>query len=332
MKYEIMSPKQVNNMPELYEVPNAYPTAITRDGRVYNLNTNRYMTTRISVYGYELVSVNYRNEEKNYRVHRLIAMTFIGRPEHLWNTDYKDLHVNHIDGNKSNNKISNLEWCTSIENSSHALRTGLKTFEKALAKDLRTNTIKEYTDSHSCARAFGLLEATLRNHVLSELAGTKVKDYHVFKLDDGSEWPVLKDIDLSKNYNDFIQRGYWTAINVETGFKAFNHTLKDLCEKLGVNHSRVSHYQTKGIEITDGWEFKFHRRVTDGEINALGEKVSSNNRGVKIKLTNIITNEEQVFNSKNKMSISTGIPLGTVDFYKNTNRLLNDTFKITTLI
>lgn len=60
--------------------------------------------------GYKAVSIN-RN---NYYIHRLVAFAYIHNPE---GKDY----VNHIDCDKSNNRASNLEWCTNKENVAHAL-------------------------------------------------------------------------------------------------------------------------------------------------------------------------------------------------------------------
>ena len=60
--------------------------------------------------------------DKWYKLHRLIAEHFIVNDDPTCKTQ-----VNHIDGNRHNNSISNLEWCTPSENVRHAYRTGLKT-------------------------------------------------------------------------------------------------------------------------------------------------------------------------------------------------------------
>ena len=65
-----------------------------------------------------MVSFSYNNKSKPLRVHRLLAITFIANPD-------KKPCINHIDGNKLNNEICNLEWCTHQENMDHAFRTGL---------------------------------------------------------------------------------------------------------------------------------------------------------------------------------------------------------------
>ena len=57
-----------------------------------------------------------RTKVKRYLIHRLVACAFVDDPD---NDPDKDT-VNHIDGNKMNNKASNLEWCTLSQNSVHA--------------------------------------------------------------------------------------------------------------------------------------------------------------------------------------------------------------------
>lgn len=81
---------------------------------------------------------------KSQYVHRLVAIHFIPNPENK-------KCVNHIDGNKLNNHIGNLEWATHSENNSHAIRTGLKDpIHKAkgvIQYDLNWNEIARYRTS-----------------------------------------------------------------------------------------------------------------------------------------------------------------------------------------
>ncbi len=67
---------------------------------------------------YAYVSLNYKKIEKTFLVHRLIAITFLGKPT-------KRTQVNHKDGNKRNNTIENLEYMTTMQNKVHALKLGL---------------------------------------------------------------------------------------------------------------------------------------------------------------------------------------------------------------
>ena len=68
---------------------------------------------------YLVINLCENNKQKTVGVHRLVAQAFIPNPNNL-------PCVNHIDGNKDNNCVENLEWCTYSENNYHAFRTGLK--------------------------------------------------------------------------------------------------------------------------------------------------------------------------------------------------------------
>lgn len=68
--------------------------------------------------GYQLYSFSVRELKRTIRIHRVVAEAFIQNPE-------CKPQINHIDGIKSNNAASNLEWCTSKENVRHAISNGL---------------------------------------------------------------------------------------------------------------------------------------------------------------------------------------------------------------
>lgn len=70
-------------------------------------------------FGYKFVSLSNKFGRKSKAIHRLVAENFIENKN-----NYKE--VNHIDGNKNNNKVDNLEWCTRQYNVLHSYRLGLK--------------------------------------------------------------------------------------------------------------------------------------------------------------------------------------------------------------
>lgn len=71
-----------------------------------------------NITGYMQAHITINGTRKTYSVHRLVAICFLPNPN-----NYKE--VNHIDGNKINNHVSNLEWCNHQQNADHAKKLGL---------------------------------------------------------------------------------------------------------------------------------------------------------------------------------------------------------------
>lgn len=101
-----------------YPAP-AYETLleITRSGRVRRTGRKELKPFAYNG-GYLAVQVRLNGNRRNLLLHRLLAMAFLPNP------DAKPF-INHIDGNKSNNDLANLEWVTHRENMHHAYATGL---------------------------------------------------------------------------------------------------------------------------------------------------------------------------------------------------------------
>lgn len=100
--------KAVKGYEGLYDVSNF--------GRVRSLINNKILKPDIGLY--KVVTLYKNKQRKRFYIHRLVAFSFIENKEN------KPM-VNHIDGNKLNNNVSNLEWCTCQENNKHAFLKGL---------------------------------------------------------------------------------------------------------------------------------------------------------------------------------------------------------------
>ena len=94
--------------------------AIDTDGAVYSHKSSRYLTQHKHNHGYRVVSLSEDGCTIQMLTHRLVAMTYIPNPDNLPT-------VNHIDGDKTNNSVSNLEWMSYKDNNQHAIDTGLTT-------------------------------------------------------------------------------------------------------------------------------------------------------------------------------------------------------------
>ena len=99
-----------DNMKKIYE--NYF---ITKDGKIFN-SKKQLKTYKGERYEKVVIKINGKPTMKY--IHRLVAEAFIPNP-------YNKETVNHIDGNKKNNTIDNLEWATQSENNYHMWKTGL---------------------------------------------------------------------------------------------------------------------------------------------------------------------------------------------------------------
>ena len=89
---------------------------IYENGRIINSRTGWELTGNINSYGYRVVRLTKNGIHKDYKVHQLLAKAFLPNPN-----NYRC--INHIDGNKLNNSLDNLEWCTHGQNTIHARTT-----------------------------------------------------------------------------------------------------------------------------------------------------------------------------------------------------------------
>jgi hypothetical protein len=135
--------------------------------------------------GYKYVILrNDSLEDERIMIHRLVASTFIPNP------DNKPF-VNHINGNKQDNRVSNLEWCTHLENVQHAIQTGLVKkvckIERPVDIILPGGRKITFSTMVEACKYFGFTKCWLGNYVRKNGNPCEYKNTSIFVHDRGGE-------------------------------------------------------------------------------------------------------------------------------------------------
>lgn len=169
--------KKIKNW-DIYEISNCGNVrSISRKDKVNRIKTNRLLKKNINNFGYEYVSFYYNGKSQKKLVHRLVAEAFLPKSEE------KNI-INHKDGNKLNNCVDNLEWCTQKENIIHSWNNKLShrtRCKKIRQYDLKNNFIKEYNAVMDAERETKInnskIVACCKNHYGRKSAGGYIWRY-----------------------------------------------------------------------------------------------------------------------------------------------------------
>jgi len=148
-----------------------YNYEVSNTGNIRNSQTGRVLkpSIRAQYYG---VSLSKNTKSKTYNIHSIVAMMFIDNPN-----NYKV--VNHKDGNKVNNNVENLEWCSYKENTAHALENKLIKLHRKKVKQLSydgTQLIKIYDSIRDAEKETGI-----SNKQISKVCRNKMPTSHGFR-------------------------------------------------------------------------------------------------------------------------------------------------------
>ena len=137
-------------MTEIWKDIEDFPNyQVSSTGIVRNKKTGCIMTQKLGRDGrYLSVYLTNAEYENTKRVHRLVAEAFLGK--------HPGMMVNHIDGDRTNNNVENLEWCTAKENNLHAIKNGLNhpgAYQKRPVRVIETGEV--FDGVVACANAIG---------------------------------------------------------------------------------------------------------------------------------------------------------------------------------
>lgn len=134
--------------------------SISDDGIIKNIKTNKILKNYIDTKGYLMVKLYNEQYKKGkpFRIHILVVQNFL-----LDRYDKKELKINHIDGNKLNNSIENLELITQKENIHHAIKNKLikKKYKCIIQMDKNNNIINTFGMIKDIAKYFNVCESVI---------------------------------------------------------------------------------------------------------------------------------------------------------------------------
>jgi hypothetical protein len=163
--------KDIKGYEGLYQVSN--------EGRVKALNRvvkSRWGTPKplkekeireiVDALGYSRLSLSKDGKVKTHKIHRLVAETFL----------IGEGHINHIDGNKQNNHVSNLEFCTIKQNHNHAFESGLRP-NKYYIPIVCNETGEMFESQADLARLLGISGIMVSSYIRGNMKHIKGKTY-----------------------------------------------------------------------------------------------------------------------------------------------------------
>lgn len=153
---------------EFRDIPGFPGYIISNTGKIYSMFSNKYLSSFIDNLGYEQV-ILYKDKKRCYkRIHRLMYETW-------FKPDSDKTLINHINGNKLDNRLINLELVTNSENVVHAYNMGLYESKpiKILAIHKKTNENLIFNSIRECATVLNINRKTLS----SILKNNKVNNY-----------------------------------------------------------------------------------------------------------------------------------------------------------
>ena len=185
-----------------------------------HLRSSKKLKKQVNNCGYEYVILSSKEEKhKTLTVHRIVAKTFIPNPE-----EKED--VNHIDGNKLNNNVNNLEWTTTQENIIKRYEIGIdgNNYKRVSQFDKDGNLVGSFPSSYEAERITGIKRTSIGACCRGErlTAGGYVWKFEI------EETKKIEKITVREKNLGF-PNGEWTARNMD---KAFAIKINELIDEI----------------------------------------------------------------------------------------------------
>lgn len=298
-----------------YLVPGNEKYSVNVDGDVYDSSRDMFILNKDQINRTTYITCG------RFFVHTLMCETFLCK-SHFENKE--TLLPNHINGIKSDNKLSNLEWSTYSSNSIHAYKTGLRKDNiTILAKNIKTNEIKSFYSLQECARYFSVNGSIIFTYLKRSNSNMTFKnDYILIK--EGNDWPIINPDTLIDFYDG--NKNEMFVIDTVTKKAFIYSTYADVCRHLGISSSlftkKIKKMKNKGKKSfkTNDWEIMPLKNAESWMLeNAENKKVTKEidkswirkRKPVPIVVKNLITDKEKTYSSSEEFCKVLGVKKNT---------------------
>ena len=149
--------KPIKDYEQLYEISNlGNVKSLKRSSKNGRNSKERILCPLKSKEGYLTIVLFKDKSKKRIYIHRLVAMAFIPNLNNL-------PQVNHINGDKTDNRACNLEWVTNSENQTHAIRNGLKKIRQVNQYDIKGNFIQQFCSVKCASESLDIPSSYIRS-------------------------------------------------------------------------------------------------------------------------------------------------------------------------
>lgn len=235
---------EVNTVPGFYHIPGTTRYALSKDGRVYSFMRNKVLPERKVLCSVRYKTINLHHESgKNisFPAHRLLALMFLND-----GTDKTNMQVDHIDGNRFNNKLDNLEWVTPSENVLRSFKMGLRdnSAVSVVRYNPKTKEKKVYCSLGEAERDIGLHYSTIAGRC--KYGGKRIYP-------DGYQYMFGNENTVFPDENDVTDKfGVETPVlarDALTGEVFSYKTAKEACIGLSYSPAMVSTYMNDSRQL-----------------------------------------------------------------------------------
>ena len=185
----ISDPVESLEYKDFYMIPYFSNYVVSHTGLLIKKSTGLVIQPSETIDGYFTYRMTGDNDRtQNYNRHRILALAFLE-----YNDDIERLEVNHIDGIKGNDDLSNLEWVTPAQNIAHAIEHGLnKPIQPIAVRNIHNGNVYIYTSYSEAARAMNMSRQTIARYAKTE-GYRAFNGYQFMNYTSGTNWPEIEN-------------------------------------------------------------------------------------------------------------------------------------------